>query len=672
MSWIAKLADTYDQSLELDIAQEDKPVPISHTVQNAHINIVINGQGDFLRAKVLEHMQIVLPVTENSAGRSSGEAPHPLADKLQYVAADYAQYGGKKKAYFKSYVEQLAQWSNSEFCHPSVAAVLAYINKESVIADLVHEKIVWVDDNDILYTSWPEVHGEQPTLIKALPKKNRLFEQGDALVCWTVESPDALDTDTWVNVGIRQAWINYENSKTPLSELCYVSGDTQPIMLNHPAKLRHSGDKAKIISSNDLTGFTFKGRFTDSKRSVKQGGLQGATIGGRTSQKAHNALRWLIKRQRFRNGDQIIITWAVSGMAIPDPLVETTQYDWDDLNEAADQSSSIEAARELDYTIDMGQSYARKLNRYMAGYRAKLSQSDTISIMAIDSATLGRMGITYYRECLPQEYLDRITKWHNEFAWFQRYDGEPPKVKAGSQRVETWFVSAPSPWSIMQAVYGDILKINASLKKNFFERLIPSIIEGNSIPQDFVRSAFNRARNPTGKIIKGKKEYLEWEKCLGIACSLYRGYHLRHPQHSERKEYAVSLDTSIQSRDYLYGRLLAIAERVEEVALDVAQVKRPTNASRLMQRFSDRPYSTWPTIYKQLDPYIRQLKTSRAGFLFNIMKELDEVMNLFETDDFKRDTRLAGEFLLGFHAERLALRTKSQTSDKNITEPTEE
>ena len=666
MSWIAKLADTYDQSLVLDIAQEDKPVPICHTVQNAHINIVINGQGDFLRAKVLDHMQIVLPVTENSAGRSSGEAPHPLADKLQYVAADYAQYGGKKKAYFKSYVEQLAQWSNSEFCHPSVAAVLAYINKESVIADLVHEKIVWVDDNDILYTSWPEVHGEQPTLIKALPKKNRLFEQGDALVCWTVESPDALDTDTWVNVGLRQAWINYENSKMPLSELCYVSGDNQPIMLNHPAKLRHTGDKAKIISSNDLTGFTFTGRFTDSKKSVKQEGLQGATIGGRTSQKAHNALRWLIKRQGFRNGDQAIVAWAVSGMAIPDPLVETTKYDWDDLSEAADQSSNIETSWELDYTIDLGQSYARKLNRYMAGYRAKLTQSDTITIMAIDSATPGRMGITYYRECLPQEYLDRISKWHNDFAWFQRISREIPQKKGKTKHVVNWLVSAPSPYSIMQAVYGDILKSNASLKKNFFERLIPTVIEGTPIPQDLVRSAFNRARNPTGK------ENWEWEKCLGIACSLYRGYHLRHPQHSERKEYAVSLDTSIQSRDYLYGRLLAIAERVEEVALDVAQVKRPTNASRLMQRFSDRPYSTWPTIYKQLDPYIRQLKTSRAGFLFNIMKELDEVMNLFETDDFKRDTRLAGEFLLGFHAERLALRTRSQKSDKNITEPTEE
>ena len=666
MSWIAKLADTYDQSLELDVAQEEKPIPISHTVQNAHINVVINDRGDFLRAKVLEGTQIVLPATESSAGRSSGEAPHPLADKLQYVAADYAKHGGKKNSYFKSYVEQLTRWSNSEFCPPSVVAVLTYVSKESVIADLVREKIVWTDTDGVLLTSWPEDNGEPPALFKVLPKEKKVLDQGNALVCWTVERPGALDTDTWVNVNIQQAWIAYENSKTTLSGLCYVSGDKQPIALNHPAKLRHSGDKAKIISSNDLTGFTFKGRFTDTKTLVKQGGLQGATIGGRTSQKAHNALRWLIKRQGFRNGEQAIVAWAVSGAEIPAPLVETIKYNWDDLSEATDQPTTNEAGREPDYTRDLGQSYARNLNRYMAGYRAKLAQSDTISIIAIDSATPGRMGITYYRECLPQEYLDRISKWHTDFAWFQRVSREILQPKGKPKTVITWPVSTPSPYSIMRAVYGDILKSNASLKKNFFERLIPSIIEGTPVPQDLVHSAYNRARHPAGK------EKWEWEKCLGIACSLYRGFHLRHRQHSERKEYAVSLDTSIQSRDYLYGRLLAIAERMEEVALSAAQVNRPTNASRLMQRFSDRPYSTWPIIYKQLDPYIRQLKTSRPGFLFNMMKELDEVMNLFDTDDFKRDTSLAGEFLLGFHAERLALRTKRQTSDEDPTEPTEE
>nr|WP_305909523.1 type I-C CRISPR-associated protein Cas8c/Csd1 [Methylomarinum sp. Ch1-1]MDP4522442.1 type I-C CRISPR-associated protein Cas8c/Csd1 [Methylomarinum sp. Ch1-1] len=97
MSWMEKLYRTYEAGIRLDLKPEDRLMPISHTLQNAHINIVIDGEGNFKRAFVLEKTQIVLPATEKSAGRSSGEAPHPLADKIQYVAKDYPDFGGKKK-----------------------------------------------------------------------------------------------------------------------------------------------------------------------------------------------------------------------------------------------------------------------------------------------------------------------------------------------------------------------------------------------------------------------------------------------------------------------------------------------------------------------------------------------------------------------------------------------
>lgn len=134
----------------------------------------------------------------------------------------------------------------------------------------------------------------------------------------------------------------------------------------------------------------------------------------------------------------------------------------------------------------------------------------------------------------------------------------------------------------------------------------------------------------------------------------------------------MSLDRTNTSRDYLYGRLLAIAERIEDVALRAAKVERPTTASRLMQRFSDKPFATWPTIYKQLDPYMRQLKTSRQGFLTNMEKEVDEVMSLFDANEFKSEKSLSGEFLLGFHAERLFLKSKSRARSEDATESNEE
>ena len=387
-----------------------------------------------------------------------------------------------------------------------------------------------------------------------------------------------------------------------------------------------------------------------------------------TSQKAHNALRWLIQRQGFRNGDQIIAAWAVSGKEIPKPLAT---FDLDKL----DDYSKIEDLQTVDYanmesdgnTIDMGQSYARKLNRYMAGYRANIPPTDTISIMAIDSATSGRISITYYREYLPPEYLDQITRWHIEFAWFQHVSKEVPRTEGKPKTIVAWAPCAPSPFTIINSVYGHLLnKSNESFKKNFFERLMPSIIEGAPIPRDFVVSAFNQARSPAGK------EEWEWEKCLGVACSLYRGFHIRHPQVSNRKEFTMSLDTSNTSRDYLYGRLLAIAEQIEARALYIADINRPTATMRLMQRFSDRPFSTWQIIYNQLNPYMLQLKNSSPGFLTAMRKEVDEVMDLFDANDYKLEKNLNGEFLLGFHAERLFLRAKNRAHSQDATESKEE
>ncbi|MGL4447753.1 MAG: type I-C CRISPR-associated protein Cas8c/Csd1 [Aeromonas sp.] len=97
-----------------------------------------------------------------------------------------------------------------------------------------------------------------------------------------------------------------------------------------------------------------------------------------------------------------------------------------------------------------------------------------------------------------------------------------------------------------------------------------------------------------------------------------------------------------------------------------------TMAARLMQRFADRPYSTWKTIELSLSPYKTRLRSQRAGFLFVREQLLDEVMGLFQSDDFIQDAQLSGEFLLGYHCQRQALRgapdtgTTAATTDDTI------
>lgn len=125
----------------------------------------------------------------------------------------------------------------------------------------------------------------------------------------------------------------------------------------------------------------------------------------------------------------------------------------------------------------------------------------------------------------------------------------------------------------------------------------------------------------------------------------------------------MTLEINNKSRDYLYGRLLAVAERIEKVALSIAGEKRMTSAERLMQRFADRPYSTWLTIELGLKPYMQRLKISREGFLINRKKDLDAIMSSFNTAEFMSDKKLSGEFLLAYHCQRQEIYNTSKTGN---------
>lgn len=654
MSWMEKLYHTYEAGLLLDLPLEQRLMPTSHTLQNAHINIVIDGEGNFKRASVLEKTQIILPATESSASRGSGEAPHPLADKLQYVAQDYEDFGGKKKAYFESYKKQLQTWCESEHAHDKVKAIYRYIEKGAVIRDLLANNIVFVDSDNVLLTQWNSDEGEAPVLFKVLPKEKGMLDQGSALVCWTVEKPSDPSADTWKDGTIQASWIAYDTLDSSNTGLCYITGQEQTLSTNHPAKIRHSGDKAKLISSNDTSGYTYRGRFLDDG--------QASAIGFDVSQKAHNALRWLISRQGFRNGDQAYVSWAVSGNSIPEPLTDAySLLETDDFDLViVEESDTLTPEAPLNQGVNLGQTYAIQLRKYMAGYAAKLSPNEQIIIMGIDSATPGRMGIIYYRELFSHDFLKSLETWHSQFAWPQRHTKEIANTTGKKPKTQViWPISSPVPMAIAKAAYGE--NVTDNLKKKVIERLIPCIIDGQPFPLDLVISCVRKATNRIG--YASDAQWL-WEKNLGIACALYKGYHQRHPNLTQRRDYAMALEENYHSRDYLYGRLLAIAERIEDVALNISGESRPTTAARLMQRFADRPFETWRTIELALQPYIQRLQVSRAGFLTNQLKELDNVQAMFKHDDFTRKAALSGEFLLGYHCQRQKFKTKTETTDE--------
>ena len=642
-----KLYRTYESILEQGVIDDTEPLtPVGHTIQNAHIVIVIDGQGNFQTARVMPpKTAILLPATESSENRTSGEAPHPLADKIQYVANDYADYGGEKKAYFDGYLKQLKAWCESPFTHPKVQAVLNYVAKGRVVADLVEAGIFPLDSNGKVLNKW-ETEGDAPPIFSVLPKTKGEIEFGSALVCWQVEIAGDVHSQTWTDKTIQQSWADYAASEKAEKGFCLVQGEEAVISTMHPAKLRHTGDKAKLISSNDTAGYTFRGRFATAE--------EAASVSADVSAKAHSALRWLISRQGIRNGDQVTVAWAISGKPVPSPMKDiSSEIDWDNLDISAVENPDEIAAQRLpensetspNWSVNIGRAAAQIIKKKLHGYQAELKAHEQISLIMLDSATPGRMALTYYQEFLPANYFANLNAWIDDFSWYQRYSVEIPNGKKNDKRTQWRFVP-PSPYSIAEAVYGKSL--SDTLKKQLYARLLPVIAGGTSvpIPEDLVRQSFQAACNPNGC------ENWEWQRNIGVACALYKGWRARHHDLSQRRTYPMSLDTQNRSRDYLYGRLLAVAENTESYALYLAGEKRATTAERYMQRFAEHPFATWRNIELALKPYQERLRNNGKD---TGAQAIGEIMELFATDDFTCDDKLSGEFLLGYHCQKMEI-----------------
>ncbi len=655
MSWMQKLSETYDNCEPMvgySTDENRRPLlPICHMTAQAHIEITVDQEGNFLRSRVItdkNDAMTIIPCTEPSGSRA-GKKPecHPLCDHLQYVAGDFVNYGGTvtvgftkdPEEPFRNYLKILTDWCTSQFAHPKARAVLAYAKRKKLIKDLLEHQILFVGpDQKFLRKREKKRQKESPDIFSVVAS------QEDAFIRWIVESPGELETKVWFDKTLWESWINFYFRTKKKESLCYVKGEEDFLSIQHPKYIRAKGDGAKLISANDTSGFTFKGRFQNAE--------QACGVSFEVSQKAHNALIWLISRQGkvfFVKGDRggkepglTVVAWATSGKAIPRVTDDALSIlGFDDL--PSDEPVVVSTAQEV----------AIRFKNRMLGYASELGNTDSIMVMALDSASKGRLAMTYYRENLAaSEFLQRVDSWHKTCEWVHeyRYKDIQDKITGKHKRFFQPFIGAPAPINIAEAAYGS--KADDKLKKATVERLLPCIIDGQKIPRDIVDSTVRRACNRAGM------EGWEWNKTLSIACALFRKL-------KEKEDHSMALDESRKTRDYLYGRLLALADSLEQWALNKAGEDRQTNAARLMQRFADHPYSTWKTIELSLAPY----KARLGGQSHKRQALIDKVHSMFHSpEDYTSDKTLTGEFLLGYHCQREALRQKGSTINENEPE----
>ena len=561
---------------------ENEPLaPISHIMARPQIIITLDQSGNFAAAQVLDKNtpKIIIPATEESAGRTvkAAELPHPLCDYLRYLLP-------QNQVEYQHYISQLSTWANSSHTHPKLHAVLNYVQGGTILENL---------------------------------RQAGIDAEEKAMVCWVVNGlGESLNGPCWTDRTLMNAFIDYYREKrtdTPPA-LCMISGELEMPAGQHPKGIVPISGNAKLISANDSSGFTYRGRFDDA--------AQAATVGYAASQKAHSVLRWLVANQSVSFGGRTFLCWNPQGIQVPrvtGPMGRRSGT----AQRAANPSQ-----------------YQKQLREALSGWKEDLPQSAGVVIAAFDAATTGRLAVTYYNELLASDFLDRLHDWESSCCW---EDGP-------------YGIQSPSLFQIVSWAFGTPRNGKAEMDDRILsqqmQRLVACRVDKAPFPLDIERALAEKASHLL--LYEGENR----QKLLFTACAAIRKYHCDHL----KEEWDMALDKNCSDRSYLFGRLLAIADAIENNTY-TDEDRRETNAIRMQKAFTLRPMTTWSALWDKLRPYNKRLAQSKPGLYRYYHSVIDDILNRLSPFDPTLNQKLDDIYLLGYSHQR-AYRTEKSHSQE--------
>lgn len=655
MNWIEELCDLYEKNSEIAgvvmyksyytrNGEEKMPLillPIFHTTVTAQITVTIDEKGVFLGADCIDNEDklTIIPVTDKSLARTANPEPHPFCDNLKYLAGDYMQYCKGKKdkdfsRYYSAYIESLQNWHLSRFTHEKVNAVYSYLKKGTLIHDLIEQNILHSDDDGKVTDKEKIQNVSQTDAFVRFRIMKDLREEENLLA----DTTGKFRSECWLDQTLQQSYIEYCRSRQETKDLCYLSGEVSAISYLHPKKIRHEGDGAKLISANDEQNYTFRGRFKDKNEAF--------AIGYEASQKAHNALKWIIRKQGYKWDELYIVIWESDLKPLPDIYADTDSVCGSSEDEWGDEEITQDSVPYLG--TDMRGS--QRFQMAMRGYGRNLNPGSRTVLMSLDAATTGRLAMTEFKTMDTSRFINNIEYWHKSCEWLH--------IKIKDRKYHTYMGMAGVK-DIADILYGAerngalTLDGKTRLYAKVVQRILPCISEKKEVPEDMVSLALRRASSP----VSYESRY-NWERVVTIACSFIK----KQRKEQYKEEWSVAVDQECDNRNYLYGRLLAIADRVEYRTYD-KEDGRTTNAKRYMTAFSQRPFSTWKNLEEKIQPYYQRLK---LGERIKYMNMLDDIADKFTVENFKCDEPLNGLYLLGFHSQSCDLRNwKGDKEEEN-------
>lgn len=641
MSWMEQLYKTYENNIGKHTQDDVVLAPLAHIYKKAQIEVSLDMNGDFYGAYVLDNKEnaILIPVTEASLARtSSTKAPHALSDTLSYLAGDFTNYCKTKlkntvEEKYQIYIKQLKEWNESNYTHYKLNAIYQYLNKKRLLSDLIKTGLITLTDGNVLDNK--KISGE-------------IYER--AIVRFRVLSQDDTISSTWEDLTLINSYIKYYYAtQSGKKGVCYLTGKIKLISEKHPGSIIPKDNTAKLISTNaslnDKKGFVYRGRFRNSEEAY--------SLSYEASQKIHSALTWLVKKQGVSIGAEYkrtFICWNPEGKKAPDLFNPLDLYEDDE-----DESDNLNIL------------YKKRLYKTLQGYRDQFVDTDNVIIMGLDAATKGRLSITYYNELLASDFLNRIVYWGETCNWMYK----STERKQPYYRLET-----PTFQKIAKYAFGREQKQKKSVKladkvlqeqknpielddkvlKEQVQRLMKCMLDRQPMPRDIVSALVNRASMPLAYSENNR------ETLLATTCAIIRKHYIdKGIMKGEYDEMKLNLEN--RDRSYLFGRLLAVFEKVERSTYEKGENREP-NAIRLQSAYVNHPLKTWKTLEDALKPYFQKLKPGSREYYKRLISEITEQFS--EEDSVLLNQELKETYLLGYYLQRAELNKKKDEQKEEI------
>lgn len=585
--------EMYEKMTEEDREKHPPMAPIGHMIANAGLELTVDGEGNLKEAVLIgkEDAKTVIPVTEDSAGRTSAPCPHPLCEQVGYLS-------GQDPVKYELYTEQLKAWTESDYSHPMLMPILAYVRKKSLLTDLDTHGITKTEDKQLI--RWKVIGiGEESG---ACWKNKSLFW------CWS----------EWYQTIRKQ-----END----NEICMVTGENTVLAKQHLKGIIPINGNAKLLSANDTSNFTYRGRFQNER--------QTATVSYLASQKAHNALRWLAADQGVQIvfGGRTFICWNPQGKKVPHPAMPM----------AVKYANSVTPS-----------GYKKELKEALKGYRSDLVGTNqdsgktidlsNVVIAAFDAASKGRLALTYYKEMGADDFLQRLYDW-DESCYWQRWDTKEQKMVYAS----------PSLYQIINGAFGvqreekgkTKLVTDEKLMKQQLQRLLSCRVDKALFPIDIEKAIVERASMPQAF------DPLVYRRLLSTACAVIKKYYHDY----KKEEIEMTLEEKKADRSYQFGRLLAVLNQVEmdfyqnERKKDPDKQPRQTTAEKSVTLFCRCPFKTYDNIYKHvMEAYEPRITPYQKTRFHRLCREITVMLDAFPKNELNNP--LEETYLIGYYVQQ--------------------